>query len=96
MSNCWVEFLKYMSAKEIGDTLTRNDLRTALAGWPDSTVSQDISLSKKKNFIKSIGYAKYEVIRRFPKYVTLAEFFSIPTDNLDYLEYVLNKKEQRL
>lgn len=93
MTNCWVEFLKYMNAKEIGDIVTRKELHEALKDWPSSTVDSDRWLAMHKNFLKSAGRGKYEVTRKFPLYVTLSEFFSIPSDNLGYLEYVLEKKE---
>lgn len=94
MSNCWVEFLLFMHAKEIGDTFTTRELRVALLEWPKGTVSGDLYLAKKKKFLKSVARGRYEVVRKFPKYITCAEFFNIPTGNLEYLEYVLNKKEQ--
>lgn len=94
--SCWVDFLKYMSAKEVGDVFSRQEMFTALSGWPHGTIDADRVLAKNKNFLKSAGRGKYEVIRKFPEYVTLSEFMSIPRDNLRYLEYVLNKKEHRL
>jgi len=96
MSNCWVEFLLFMYVREVGDTFTVRELREALIIWPKSTVSGDIYLAKKKKFLKSVARGTYEVVRKFPKYITLAEFYNIPIDNLEYLEYVLNKKEQRI
>lgn len=96
MSNCWVEFLLFMHAREVGDTFNLRELREVLAVWPKGTVSGDVYLAKKKKFLKSVARGKYEVVRKFPKYITLAEFYRIPTDNLQYLEYVLNKKEQRI
>jgi hypothetical protein len=95
MSNCWVEFLKYMSAKQIGDIFTRQEMFAALKEWPQGTVEVDRVLATHKKFLKSAGRGKYEVIRKFPSYVTLTEFYSIPSDNLGYLEYTLSKKEKR-
>jgi len=85
-----------MYVREVGDTFTVRELREALIIWPKSTVSGDIYLAKKKKFLKSVARGTYEVVRKFPKYITLAEFYNIPIDNLEYLEYVLNKKEQRI
>jgi hypothetical protein len=92
-SNCWVEFLKYMSSKEVGTIISRQELFLALVDWPKGTVDADRVLASKKNFLKSAGWGKYEVIRKFPEYITLSEFMNIPTDNLEYLEYLVNKKE---
>ena len=92
--SCWVNFLKYMSAKDVGSIFSRQDMFAALAGWPHGTIDAERVLAKNRNFLKSAGRGKYEVIRKFPVYVTLQEFFSIPKDNLRYLEYLLYKKEQ--
>ncbi len=89
-SNGWSSFLDYMSTKTIGDIFTRQELHLALDGW--STVDTYRLLATKKNFLKIIGRGKYEVIRNFPSYITRDEFYKIPTDNLEYLEYVLLKK----
>lgn len=93
--SCWVDFLKYMSAKEVGDIFSRQEMLVVLAGWPQGTIDADRVLAKNKNFLKSAGRGKYEVIRKFPLYVTLVEFYGIPKDNLSYLEYLLYKKEQQ-
>jgi hypothetical protein len=95
MSNCWVEFLKYMNMKEIGDVFSRQDMFEALNEWPHGALDSYRALAKKKNFLKSAGRGKYQVIRKFPMYVILHEFYNIPKDNLGYLEYVLSKKEKQ-
>jgi len=84
-----------MSAKEVGDVFSRQEMFAALSGWPQGTIDADRVLAKNKNFLKSAGRGKYEVIRKFPVYVTLSEFITIPKDNLSYLEYVIYKKEQQ-
>lgn len=93
MTNCWVEFLKYMAAKSIGDIFTRQEMLEALKDWPSGTVEADRRLATHKDFLKSAGRGKYEITRKFPVYVTLNEFQSIPSDNLGYLEYLSQKKE---
>ncbi|MGH7974768.1 MAG: hypothetical protein ACREBR_04535 [bacterium] len=94
--NCWVDYLTFMSSKIIGDVVTRQELLMLLNQYPESTVSADIGLALKKKFMKKIARGKYEITRSFPTYMTLAEFYQIPVDNLEYLEWLLNKKEQRL
>jgi len=85
-----------MSTKEVGEVFSRQDMFAALSAWPHGTIDADRVLAKNKNFLKSAGRGKYEVIRKFPVYVTLSEFMTIPRDNLSYLEYVIYKKEQQV
>lgn len=91
--SCWSEFLRYMSSKELGDVIYRKELHAAINIGTNSGIDFYRTSASKRKFLKSAGRGKYEVTRKFPLYITYLEFATIPLDNLEYLEYILAKKE---